>query len=223
MKENYVHITFVIDESSSMCYDRENVRNGFNTFMEEQRKEIKGDATFSLYKFNREVTNVFFMEDVKNIPNLNRDNYWPNGSTALYDAIGIAVDETGKKLASMREEDRPSKVIVVIMTDGEENSSNTYSLSRIQEMISLQEKTYSWKFVYLGAELADRKQANQLGLSNGSQAYFLKKDLSTVYKLLGSSITNYRACKNLSVADKMMESDLDAITTDYRNQTGANV
>ena len=184
MKENYVHITFVIDESSSMYYDKENVRNGFNTFMEEQRKEIKGDATVSLYKFNSEVTNVFFMEDVKNIPDLNEYNYSPNGITALYDAIGIAIDETGKKLASMREEDRPSKVIVVIMTDGAENSSTIYSLSRINEMISLQEKTYSWKFVYLGAELADRKQANQLGFSKDSQAYFLKKDLNTVYKKL---------------------------------------
>ena len=42
---------------------------------------------------------------------------------ALYDAIGQGIAEFGEELAAMDEDERPGHVIVVVQTDGDENSS----------------------------------------------------------------------------------------------------
>ncbi len=57
-------------------------------------------------------------------PGPGQKTYAPRGSTALLDAIGRTVTELGTALAAMPEEERPCKVIVIIMTDGLENASN---------------------------------------------------------------------------------------------------
>lgn len=46
----------------------------------------------------------------------------PRGSTALLDAVGRAINETGARLSKIAEAYRPGLVIFVVMTDGEENS-----------------------------------------------------------------------------------------------------
>lgn len=59
--------------------------------------------------------------------------------TALLDAIGKTIVDTGKWLAAKAENDRPEKVIFVILTDGHENSSKEFTRQRIFEMIRHQE------------------------------------------------------------------------------------
>ena len=52
MKENYLKIIFVIDESGSMQGTESDVIGGFNNFIEQQKTEHQGKITVSLYKFN---------------------------------------------------------------------------------------------------------------------------------------------------------------------------
>ena len=66
----------------------------------------------------------------------------PRGSTALLDAVGRAINETGDRLAKMAEPDRPGLVIFVIVTDGEENASREFSKATIKEMIERQQTKY---------------------------------------------------------------------------------
>ncbi len=54
----------------------------------------------------------------------------PRGSTALLDAQGRTIVELGRELAALPETERPSKVIVVTLTDGLENASKEYNLDR---------------------------------------------------------------------------------------------
>ena len=75
----------------------------------------------------------------------------PRGSTALYDAIGRTINEVGARLAATPEPDRPGKVIVAILTDGQENASTEFSRETIATMISHQQKAYAWEFVFLAA------------------------------------------------------------------------
>jgi hypothetical protein len=75
----------------------------------------------------------------------------PRGSTALLDAQGRTIVELGQELAALPESERPSKVIVVTLTDGLENASRQYNLEKIGEMIREQRDKYNWDFVFLGA------------------------------------------------------------------------
>merc|ERR1712226_1553278 len=66
-----------------------------------------------------------------------RETYKPNGMTALLDAIGCTLEAYGEEMFNT----------LVILTDGEENSSKLYTNSQIKEVI--EEK--KWEVEYLGA------------------------------------------------------------------------
>ena len=96
----------------------------------------------------------------------------PRGSTALLDAVGRAINETGERLAKMNEEDRPGLVVFVVMTDGEENSSQEFSKDQIKQMITHQQDTYGWHFTFLGANQDAFAEAGALGIHAAGVANF---------------------------------------------------
>jgi hypothetical protein len=120
------------------------------------------------------------MRDVKEVGNELRYN--PSGCTALYDGVGTAIDEIGKVLNDMPEEQRPEKNLIVIMTDGEENSSREYQPSRIREMIKHQENKYNWTFLYIGTDISSTQDADRIGISRkmGSIRSKLGKNYDTI-------------------------------------------
>jgi len=89
--------------------------------------------------------------NLKSCPELTQNTFVPRGSTALLDAQGRTIVELGRELAALPEHERPSKVIMVTLTDGLENASKQYHLQQIGEMIREQRDKYSWDFVFLGA------------------------------------------------------------------------
>ena len=164
MREDYTDITFILDKSASMAGVTSDTIGGFNKFLKDQKEE-EGKATFTLYQFASGSIMVHNAIDIKEVEELTNKNYIADGhSTSLLDAVGKAINETGKRLREMNDKDRPAKVIVVIQTDGQENSSHEFTWQRIQEMIKHQEDKYSWKFVFLGANLAAAEQADMMGI-----------------------------------------------------------
>ena len=228
MKENYVSVVFVIDESSSMDVARNKVISGFNEFLADQRNEKKGDVDISLYKFSTYGTNnsVYSMVNIDNIKNLTNDDYNPKGLTALNDALCNAIDEVGYKLSQKDEKDRPSQVIFVVMTDGYENSSLKFTYEDVRERIKHQESKYSWKFVYMGCNLDDAGEAKKMGFSNiGFSSY---NDTETSYKLMSNAVKNYR-CVNVMDAcavaqcDSFIDDQLLAMNTKYEHDNNTKI
>ena len=62
------------------------------------------------------------------------------------------------------EDYRAEKVIFVIITDGEENSSRKYSAAQIKERIEHQKEKYGWEFVFFGANMDAITEAGKLGI-----------------------------------------------------------
>src|SRR4030095_14845548 len=110
----------------SMESCREATIGGFNSFLQEQQR-TEGLARLTLILFNDEYLAPIDALPVAEILPLDNDSYVPRGSTALLDAIGRTIDELGARLASLPEQDRPVQVIVAILTDGLENSSQKYT------------------------------------------------------------------------------------------------
>jgi hypothetical protein len=149
MKDNFTRIMIILDRSGSMESCKESTVAGFNEFIRTQR-ELPGGATIRLVQFDDQYETVFD-KNLKNCPELTQKTFVPRGSTALLDAQGRSIVELGQELAAMPEHERPSKVIVVTITDGLENASKNYSLEQIGTMIKEQRDKYSWDFVFLGA------------------------------------------------------------------------
>lgn len=149
MRDNFTRIAIVLDRSGSMESCKESTVAGFNEFIRTQR-EIPGEATVKLVQFDDQYETVFD-KPLKECPELTQNTFVPRGSTALLDAQGRTIVEMGQELVALPESERPSKVIVVTLTDGMENASKQYNLDKIGEMIREQRDKYSWDFVFLGA------------------------------------------------------------------------
>jgi Mg-chelatase subunit ChlD len=143
------HVTFVLDSSGSMSAIEDDTRGGFNSLLEEQRTE-EGTATVTLYDFNTAVNRVYRGRPVEEAPRLDRENYRPGGSTALYDAMATAVTETDERLGKIPEDARPDHVVVVILTDGKENASET-PRDRVRTLIDRRQEADDWEFLFIGA------------------------------------------------------------------------
>ncbi len=111
-------------------------------------------------------------QDIQTARPLTLETYEPRGSTALLDAIGRTIDYIGKELASTPEADRPSKVIIAILTDGEENASQLYSMAQINQRITHQTRKYQWEFLFLGANQDAIATAARMGIHADQSATF---------------------------------------------------
>lgn len=163
MKTNHTDITIVLDRSGSMQSVADDTIGGFNKFLEDQQR-APGTATITLNQFDDVFEHVIEAKPVGDAKPLNRETFQPRGSTALLDAIGRSINETGKRLESMPENDRAEKVVFVIITDGHENASRDFSSQRINEMIRHQRDTYQWEFVFLGANQDAITTASKMGI-----------------------------------------------------------
>jgi len=149
-KKDHTEIICILDRSGSMSSIEKDAVGGFNTFLEEQKK-LPGTASVTLVLFDNAYLTPVKNVDINTVQPLNKKTYVPRGSTALLDAVGRTVSETGARLAAADESERPENVIICILTDGEENSSREFSLKQVKEMISHQKEKYNWEFVFLAA------------------------------------------------------------------------
>ena len=134
---------FVLDKSGSMQNLVNEAVAGFNTLVDEQR-DLKPPANFSLALFNDTVSSLYDAIPIAEAPPLTRELYRPAGGTALNVAIGSMIQVIGKRAK------RSTRVLIAILTDGAENSSQTFSQANILQMITYRRITYDWQFVFIG-------------------------------------------------------------------------
>ncbi len=195
-KENFTSINVIIDRSGSMAGLATDTIGGFNTFLSDQ-KQIPGEAIFTLCTFNTDYQLVHDSVLLASVPELNETTYKPNGGTALLDAMGTTMDAVGQKLAAMPEEDRPSKVIFLIITDGQENSSHRYSAAQIKEMVNLQKEKYNWEIIFYGASLEQVAEGISLGISTQNSFNYdpTCEGTKELYRSISDITSNYRNSK----------------------------
>lgn len=174
--QDYTEIIMVLDRSGSMSSIWGSTIESMNAFIAEQQK-LEGKCNFTLNQFDTEHLKTYDAQPIKEIPFLTNKTYVPRGMTALYDAIGMAIQETGKRLAAMPEHARPKSVMFAIMTDGDENASREFSQSSINDLISHQTEKYSWDFVFLGANQDAISTGASLGFSADKSMTFNASDL----------------------------------------------
>lgn len=163
MKQGYTEIAVVMDRSGSMASTAEDAMGGFNNFVEQQRA-LPGEANLTLVLFDNKYEVVHENVNIQHVPLLTANVYYPRGSTALLDAMGRTIQNLGARLAMMAEADRPEQVIVVIITDGMENSSVEFTNNAIREMVKHQQEKYNWQFMFFGANMDAFTVAGNYGI-----------------------------------------------------------
>ena len=198
MKKDYTHISVILDRTGSMEAIRNDTIGGFNAFLEQQRAE-PGKATMTLVQFDSqdpyEVIHRF--KTVDKVSELNRQTYVPRAMTPLLDAIGRGINDLEENLGQLKEEEYPSKIIFVIVTDGQENASREFRREQIQKMISDKSEKESWQFVFLSADLAAMGDAMSVGFTADSSLLFAKDSEGSLnaWDSLSKRTSDYRASR----------------------------
>jgi uncharacterized protein YegL len=193
MKDNLAEIVVILDRSGSMQPLTDDTIGGFNSFIEKQ-KEIPGEAHVTTVLFNTVYTVLHNRAPLHVVKPITRKEYTADGGTALLDAVGKAINTVGTQLWKMDEADRPSKVIVLIITDGEENSSKEYTNQQIKDMVKHQQEVYNWQFLFFGANIDSFSTADALGISIDMAANYSPTEEGTqsIYAVMSSTTANYR-------------------------------
>lgn len=204
--QDYTDITMILDASGSMCNLKQETISSVNNFIQEQKK-VKGKCKLTLVTFNSIVNTVIDAVDIKECELLNDRSYNPGGYTALLDAMGQVIVSTGVRLKAMPANRRPGKVLIVTITDGQENSSREYSVAhggreKIKNMVTHQSDKYDWDFVYLGANQDSFLTSAELGVKSiFTQNYDATKiGTHAIYSNFSEGVKMYRSA---SLGDKM--------------------
>jgi hypothetical protein len=156
------HVTFVLDSSGSMSEIEDDTKGGFNSFLADQRNE-EGTATVSLFDFNTDVKRIYRGLPIVEAPELTDETYIPGGRTALHDAISSAISDTIDYIAGLDVADRPDTVIVVVLTDGKENASETPQ-DNVRKQVETCREEHDWEFLFIGANQDAALTASGMGM-----------------------------------------------------------
>lgn len=115
-------IVMTLDESGSMDTNKHRTMSAYNEFLQGQMDNHDTEAYLSLIKFSGlewtpVVRTVHGVRTIESVDQLTNANYRPSGCTPLYDAIALAIDTAEGGAINF------DQVIIVIMTDGQENCS----------------------------------------------------------------------------------------------------
>jgi hypothetical protein len=194
MNQNLTDIVLIVDRSGSMNESASDTIGTINSFIEEQKK-LPGEATVTLVLFNEAHATLFNRVNLRSFPTITSREYSCSGTTALVDTACTTIIKQGQTYADMQEIDRPDKVIVAIVTDGEENASREYTQAQLKAMIEEQTTKYSWEFLFLGANIDTFAVAGNYGIAAmNTMSYTDTSDLALNSRtFLNATVSTYRS------------------------------
>jgi len=195
MKKQRTIYHLIVDRSGSMSNCKDATINGYN----EQLKRIQSmqdefpeqDIRIGLTMFNDTIDMKAVAEDLMNATRLTKQSYVPDGGTALYDAIGQTCLHLEEAYA--RQSELPTTFVVVVLTDGYENSSRLFNLDQIRSLIKRLEGTEKWTFSFIGATLDAVEVAREMFIKENNSFSFDKQSMKTAVwdKLSDSMHSNF--------------------------------
>ncbi len=107
----------------------------------------------------------------------------------------MGINDLEASIAKLPESDRPSKVIMAIITDGQENSSKEFTKARVTQMITEKQKEHDWQFVFLSADLGAMQEARDIGFAQSATLFFEKSGEGSVkaFASLSKQMLKYRS------------------------------
>lgn len=165
---------FLLDRSGSMETCRDDTIGGFNAFVDAQKVD---GGTMTLVLFDHEVDVLYQNKAIGEVEPLTANTFVPRGGTALYDALGHVLKM-----------DLPRDTVCIVLTDGDENSSRTYTAAHVKDLIENKQTNDGWSFVYLGANQDTIMNAERLGIRT-SMAYDTRTDTPELFRALSQTVS----------------------------------
>lgn len=215
MNKDRTELIFILDKSGSMGGLEADTIGGYNAMLKKQ-KEVEGECTLTTVLFDNGYELLHDRLDIRAVEPLTEREYQVGGSTALLDAMGRTIHKIISVQKNSSDEFKAGKVIFVIITDGQENSSREYSLDRIKALVEKERERYGWEFIFLGANMDAIQTGGAFGIAPDRALDYLADSQGTQlsYSVMSETITSFR--KNGSIP----QDKLDRIRGDVKERGG---
>ena len=207
----YTHLAIIADRSGSMAGIADDMNGGLEEFLKEQ-DALEGTLRVDMVTFDSVVEQVITdgkVEDIK-FPVI-----VPRGSTSLNDAMGVTINSLGERFAKMDEIERPGKVIVLVITDGHENSSREYTAHQIKELVTRQQDEWKWDFVFLGANIDSFSVGGGYGIRGGSTLNYTASaaGVASMLRAANEYVTTSRVVGDATFANRYPDENASTAST----------
>ena len=161
-RNDLTELVFILDRSGSMAGLESDTIGGFNGLIDKQKK-VDGKAFVTTVLFDNQQKTVHDRVDLAEVAPMTEKEYYVGGSTALLDAVGDTVTHIEQIHKYVRPEDVPVHTMVVITTDGMENSSHRWRAADVKKLVE-KKKEGGWEFLFLGANIDAVSEAARFGI-----------------------------------------------------------
>ena len=209
MKKSVVDLVFILDASGSMSCLTDSTIKGFNEMLEKQKKALSEDEVLvTIVTFNTQTTYLTFCEKLDKVEPLSRETYRAGGGTALNDAVGETINRISTNQAENKKKGTKRKSLVIITTDGYENSSKEYTRAHVKDLIK-NKRELGWEFVFMGADIDAQEEGESLGINIGDCYSIPHNDEGITLQM--------RAVCEKAIAFREIEPDGEEVLRDFLN------
>ena len=214
MKKDLTELVFILDKSGSMSGLEKDTIGGFNSMLQKQRA-VDGECRITTVLFDNNYELLHDRIDIRAVGPMTEKEYQVGGSTALLDAMGRTIQKLVNVQKNTAEAYRAEKVMFVIITDGEENSSREWSAEKVKALIE-EEKKYGWEFIFLGANIDAVETAGRFGISADRAVDYVPDGAGTElnFQAMSETVACFRATGAVPAAP------MEAIRKDVKKRGG---
>merc|ERR1712159_618427 len=176
-----LHTYLLLDRSGSMHAIRDDMVGSFNNYIHDlQQDPLTRETRLTLAQFDSQEPFELLhqAQTVSSIGPLSTDKFVPRAATPLYDALASMISHARQRADHLKEANATQeKVVIVVLTDGQENSSVEHSRAGVAKLAESYEKEHGWTFVFLGANIDAYAEGGGVGISaKNSQNFAFDKD-----------------------------------------------
>ena len=193
-------LAIILDRSGSMASVAHDMEGGFDKFMADQRATPNGDCRVSLTQFDSlGVETLYNGKALADVPRLVLE---PRGNTPLLDAVGKTVVALRERIGREAAPADGRRVLVLVITDGEENASVEYTKAQVKTLVEGQ-RAAGWDFIYLGANVDAFAEAGGMGIAAASTSPYTATPTGVAhgFSAASSRVASYRAGGSAAFTD----------------------
>lgn len=202
-------IIFLLDESSSMYPYKNEYIKAINSIISTQ-KILNPNVKFTLIKFSNYVKLLYYDVLMSNVEQFKSENYMPDSSTSLYDGIGYCINYKKNE----------KNVILVIITDGEENTSSLFNKENIINLINKYSKD-GWEFIYIATNQNAKQVGESLGIHTCIKYKETEKSINNIAEACNISI-GHAIYKLTGLYNKYIDKEIPIDISDFMNNLNLN-
>ena len=198
-KNNITEVVFILDRSGSMAGLESDTIGGYNSLLKKQL-ELEGEVRVTTILFDDRYEVLHQRQLLHLIQPMTSNQYFVRGTTALLDAMGIAISNMIEQNDYTNVAYRADKILFVITTDGLENASKQYSYDQIKKLIDQQKEQQGWEFIFLGANIDASKEASKLGIDKERAVTYCNdsEGVTQNYEAISEAISEMRMDHSIS-------------------------